>query len=454
MIKMRRFFLPATIFCFLLIFLTTNFLPAILNVSFAATSDEERKALEQQLAELEKQIIEDEAAIANYQKQGKTYQTEINKLTTQIGKINLQIKAVNISLEKLNKEINENQSQLKKTEDKLDFNKNALTQTLESLYEKDDTTMVEMLLKSSKLSDFFGDMTELVEVQDSLTTTVKNITGIKIDLLDIKEQLAIKKNDIEALKAYQDAQRKAVQSTKEQKNDLLTAVKNKEAKSQDILKETKKTAAQIRSRIFKLLGGGELPFGEAVKFAELAGKSTGVRAAFILAVLTQESAIRGVIGKNLGQCYYDTPWKNPEGKVMRLREATIFLKIIEGLGLNPQRMPVSCPISSDGLYGGAMGPAQFMASTWLTYQNKISDVTGNDPSNPWNNADAFVATALYLKDAMNGCRSIYNSTIGIERCAAAKYYAGGNWKVHLWDYGDPVATRAQQFQSDIDILNA
>jgi len=424
---------------------------AVLSQNYA----QERSVLEAELVDLEKQITEHEATIERYKKQGKNLQSEISQLNAQIAKANLQIKAVNASITSLDREIKKTEGDIGQTEDKIGFEKHALGEILQGIYEGGQQSFFEIVLENPQLSDFFGDLNNMVLVQDNLRAALERYVGLRDQYVDQKQSLALERKDADALRTYQASKKVTITKTQETKSQLLKATKGKESEYQKVLKETRAKAAEIRSRIFRLLGGGELPFGDAVKIAKVAEKATGVRAAFILSILTQESSINGVIGKNVGRCVYNDPKNNPSGTVMSNKQKPDFLALMASLKLNPDNTPVSCPISSDGLYGGAMGPAQFMPSTWKIYSDRIGKLTGGNPPSPFNNIDAFTGTALYLKDGLAGCTASYNTVFSQENCAAAKYYAGGNWRFYMRVglYGYRVADRAQALQKDIDILD-
>jgi len=433
-----------TFFLFSFVYAPVHNSPSLIFAAQNNQTNEERQKLENQLAELEKQISDYENAITQYQKQGQSLKNEIKTLESKISKLNLQTKAVNINLENLNQEIGTTQSKIASAEQNIGFNKEALSQVLQNLYENESQSLMEIFVTNPNLSDFFGNINNLMLVQDNLRITVDKIIQLKNDLLDQKEQLALEKTDAETLKAYRVSQKQTIQETQVQKNAILKITKGKESEYQKLVAETKKTAAEIRKQIFKMLGGGELNFEKAYELAKFAEQATGVPAAFILAVLDRESAL----GANVGQCDYKTAM-HPR------RDIPVFLNIIQELNLKNNLeagiIKVSCA-NSDGAYGGAMGPAQFIPSTWVLYKNSVADITGNNPPSPWNNEDAFVATALYLKNALNSCSNY--SGLAQERCAAARYYGGSRWRNYLWTYGDRVITQAQSFQNDIDVLIA
>ena len=410
-------------------------------LSYAA-NDEDRQALEKQLKELEDQMGQYQATIDKYKSEGKDLQSEINRLNAKINKLNLQIKSVNLSLKRLDQDISDNQRQIKNTENDIAKNKDILERSLQDIYANENLSLAEILLRNPRLSDFFTEISDLIQIQESMRAAFEKLTRLHEELMNENEALAIKKNDAEEMKSYQESQRVSINSTKTEKANLLSVTKGNETKYQALLKETQKTAAEIRSRIFEFLGGGELTFEDAYKFAKFAEQATGIRAAMLLAVLDRESAL----GQNVGRCTYQ--------KAMHpTRDIPIFLTLLSELKISPESVTVSCA-NRDGMYGGAMGPSQFIPSTWNLYKNKISEIAGSQPPSPWRNSDAFVATAVYLKDSIQGCVNIYSKKLDQERCAAAKYYAGGRWRNYLWTYGDRVVTQAEKFQKDIDILNS
>lgn len=417
-------------------FMFGNVTSAPTALTYAAVSDEEeRVVLEEQLKELEGQINQYENQITGYRKQGRSLNNEISALNSKISKLNLQIQAINLTFRELDRKIGDTQFQIKSTEASLEDRREALTALMRSLYATERESLLSVFLKNPRLSDFFSDLNGVLLLQNNMRLAIEQITDLRDQLAEERDQLVVARADAKTVGVYRESQKKEVNSTKAEKNRLLTLTKGQESKFQTLLIETKQTAAKIRSRIFQLLGGGEMSFEDAYKYAQLASGATGVRPALILAVLDKESAL----GQNVGRCSYKT--------AMSPSNREIFLKIVEEIGLNPNSLVVSCP-NRDGAYGGAMGPAQFIPTTWNMYKDQVAKVTGHNPPSPWNNSDAFVATAIYLKDA--GAAS---DSISAQRIAAARYYAGGNWRRYLWTYGEGVISKAQRFEQDIEAIS-
>lgn len=415
------------------------------------SAQEQRRALEAQLEELEKQELEYEKTLLEYKKQGNTLKSEIGTLNTKIAKLKLQIKTVTVNLAKVDQDISETQQKINRTENKIDTHLDALTKSIRTLNETDRENMLTLLLSQQQLSDFFGNVTDVLLVQQNIEISLEDIVKLRGELLEEKEELSANKEQIENLRLIQLSQQKQVEATQKEKTQVLNATKGKESEYQKLLTQTRETAAQIRSRIFELLGGGELTFERAYNYAKIAESATGVRAALILAILDRES----LLGKNVGRCTYQTA-------MHPTRDVPYFLDLLGRLGIDPSSAAaqVSCP-NQHGTYGGAMGPAQFIPSTWKLYESKIANVTGNNPPSPWNNTDAFVATGVFMKDLIESasCQSYGEANKNVlpkqtlvERCAAAKYYSGGNWYTYRLWYGQPVVDRANKFEEDIRIL--
>jgi membrane-bound lytic murein transglycosylase B/peptidoglycan hydrolase CwlO-like protein len=409
--------------------------------SSAETTAQKQQALENQLTTLEGQIDQYESQITADEAKGTSLTSTINGLNAQIAKVKLQIQATNLTLQQINGQITATTAQISTTQSDIADKKRAVATLLQALYESDGVSPVESFLENPQIADLWDEIQNISLFETDLTTDVTQLNTLTGQLQDQNQQLAASQTAAASAAAYEAAQAAQIASTKTQESQLLTQTKGQESTYQTLVTQTKQTAAQIRNQIFQLLGGGSLTFEQAYQYAQVASQATGVQAPLIMAVLDRESAL----GQNVGQCGYKT--------AMSPSNIPIFLQITSQLGLNPDEMMVSCP-NADGVYGGAMGPAQFEPSTWELYTSGIEQITGDNPPSPWSNADAFVATALYLKGAMQGCVATYSATVAQERCTAAKYYAGGNWKNYLWTYGEAIVEQAQTFTQDIATITS
>lgn len=418
--------------------------------TFALTPQEERQTLENELKKLEKEIAQYEYDISKTQQEKKTLQNQIYILRRSIEKLNLQIQESGMMIQDVTLQIQDTKYSITTTSSKIGDSKEQLSAILRTIYEEDEKTLLEILLSEDKLSDFFENLVYLENLSESSFQLLQNIKQLKSQLETQEVDLDTEKEDLTRIRKIQILQKRDTDTTKETKDELLERTKGEEALYQNYLQESQRKAAEIRARIFELIGVPKAPtFGEALEIAKYVENITGVRPALLLAILTQESNI----GKNVGQCYLKNP-KTGEGigiksgkllsRVMKpSRDVTPFLKITQALGRDSYNTPVSCPMSFG--WGGAMGPAQFIPSTWIIYKNELESIT-KKAGDPWDIRDAFLASALYLKD-YGAATQNPNS-----EWKAAMIYFSGSTNIRYRFYGDSVLALAADFQKDINVL--
>ena len=413
---------------------------------------EEREALEEELRKLEEKIAEYETDITRTQKEKKTLQNQIYILRKKIEKLNLQIQQSTAMIKDLKLQITDTEASINKTSLKIENSRLQLANILRAIYEEDQRSLIEILLSEKELSDFFDNLIRLEALNSKNQELLKEIKKLKSYLESQKQSLDEEKEDLERMVIIQQLQRQESQKTKGEREYLLEKTKGEEAEYQELLAVTQKRAAEIRARIFELIGvPPEVTFGEAYELAKSIEKITGVRPALLLAILTQESNI--FVEMNVGQCYLKDP-STGEGvvayngqKVSRImkpsRDVKPFLEITKELGRDPYNTLVSCPMEYG--WGGAMGPAQFIPSTWVRYRERVKEITGK-AADPWDIKDAFLAAALYLAD-YGAAKQTYDA----EWKAAMIYFSGTTNKKYRF-YGDSVMAIAKQYTEDIGAL--
>jgi peptidoglycan hydrolase CwlO-like protein len=414
-----------------------------------ATVQDEIDIKNKQIEELQKQINEYEKQIEGAQNQSQTLQNEISNLNAKISQVQLEIKSLALSIKKTDLEIGNTENQISDAADKLNTHKNALGQYIKIINENDQRSLTEILFKNHNLSDFFNDLNSIQITQDNLKTAIDDVKQLKNQLEQHQADLEDKQAELERLKNLQDLENKSLTQNKNQKNKLLKDTKGQESKYQELVKRSQKDLQALKDQIGYLIQNG-VSAEEAVKYGQLAAIAAGIRPAFLLAELEQESAL----GKNVGRCNITDRTSGNSRKITTgqvfargihpTRDLPLFLTITSELGKDPLQTPISCWPGSG--WGGAMGPAQFIPSTWVSYAAQVASLVGRSSANPWNIEDAFTAAAIKL--AKGGATS--KTRVG-EMAASKAYYCGkpNSISPSCINYANSVQRLATQIEANL-----
>ncbi|HRH26431.1 MAG TPA: lytic murein transglycosylase [Candidatus Paceibacterota bacterium] len=406
---------------------------------------EQENRLKQELEAVLKEIDAQRAILQQEQAKGSTYAGELAKLTAQIKLAQSNIRAKEIAITGIGKDINSKTSQIQTLSSRVEKNHDSLAQLMRKTDQMDDFSLSEVVLSNQNFSDFFQDFDSYHFIKQSLNQTLTDIKENKQQTEAQRAELDKKRLQEIDEKVSIEGEKRKIEVAETEKKRLLNLSKQQQANYQSQINVKNTRVAQIRNALFALRDTSSIPFGTALEYANEASKVTGVRPAFILAILKQESDL----GKNVGRCNrpgdpVEKQWRN----IMKpTRDIEPFIRITTALGIDPETQPLSCPLGSG--YGGAMGPSQFIPSTWEMYAPRIARATGADVANPWNARHAIFATAIYMSDL--GATA---QTFTAERTAALRYYAGGNWSLPANAfYGNQVMAKAQEIQETmIDVI--
>ena len=385
------------------------------------------------------------------QKHTGTLKGDVDYLTSQINALKKKIKARALIIAQLKVDIKEKSNTIQSLSKKIDREHASLAQLLRNTNDFDDENIVHLVLSDESISNFYNDLEAYASIKEAVKASADLIRGIKTQTEVAKKDLE-KKQDAETdAKVELENAQKGVSKSEAEKKQLLAISKNKEAEYQKLATQKKIKADKIRSALFSLAGiSQKIEFGTALAYANEVKGKLGIDPAFLLAILTQESNL----GSNVGQCYLtNTDTGAGVGKntgtvfanVMKpTRDVEPFLEIANALGINAFQTAVSCPIAGVGGYGGAMGPAQFIPSTWQIFEKRLESTLGY-LANPWFPRDAFFASGMYLADL--GAKG---SSTSAQNKAACRYYGSGGSSC---SYSKSVQKLKSGIQDNIDLLS-
>ncbi len=422
---------------------------------FAQTDKEKEKALlEAELKKLELEIAEANRGITATEAEKQTLQYQINRLQGEINSLTAQINRNRVVIQSLGLKIADTQGSIIKTTEKIAKSQEELSETLRTLNTEGRISVLEILLTEDNLSAVFGSLNSLERLSGETKSVLDEVRELRRSLQGYKVELENDRSETEMVAKIQEAQKAQEEAARKERQRLYGLTEAEYQKQVAEKKELEKQAEAIKRRIFELAGLPEdvqaPTFKEAYDIAKWVESLTGIRPAFLLSILQQESSF----GRNVGQCYIaDTTsgasvhirtGQRYSNGIHPTRDIPPFLVITGELGRDPLKTPVSCPLSYG--YGGAMGPAQFIPSTWMMYRDRLKGLLGR-AANPWSIRDSFLASGVLLTDS--GAKS---KTREGEWRAAMIYFSGGTTNSKFFWYADQVIARADQFEKDIQVM--
>lgn len=428
--------------------------------AYALTVDEKAK-LQKEYDQLQAEIAQWQQVLDNTRAKKNTIQGDVTALNAQIAKAQAEIKQRGVTIATLGSEIQQKTAAISTLEQHINAGHESLAKLLRQKNETETLPLALLAFSSGSLSNFFADADAIDAINRRLDAQFNDLRATKTETQKERAALDTKQNQELDAKHEVEVKKTAIANNQAQKKELLAVTASQEKTYSQVLADRQKRAQEIRTALFDLRDSQGIPFEKALQYANTASQKTGVRPAMILAILSQESDL----GNNIGSCYVkdlttgDGVGKNtgsPFQKVMKApRDTDPFSALASALGFDWSTTPVSCPLgktySTSRGYGGAMGPSQFIPSTWLLYSNRLKTALGVATPNPWNPQDAVMATALYLEDL-----GAAGQTYTAERNAACRYYSGRSCDTRSprnYTYGDSVVAKAQTFQNNIDFLN-
>jgi membrane-bound lytic murein transglycosylase B len=430
------------------------FVPFQINAQ--SLTPEQRAKLESELKQVEAEVAKAQGQLESAKAESASITRDINVLDARIRAAQLEIKAKNLLIKTLGNDIDQKEQKIDELEDRIEKGKAILSDIFRKTRELDDYSVFEIMLAQKSVSGFMSEMEKFQFVQNNINTVAEQLTSDRNTTEEEKNVLDQRRNaEIDARYVIQQKEA-GIKRDQIEKQTLLNISKGNEQSYNNLIAEKNAKAAQIRAQLFSLRDSAAIPFGTALQYANVAYQKTGVRPAFLLAIIMQESDL----GKNVGACYVTNTSTgdgvnirsgNKLAKVMSpTRDIPPFLNILKNIGGDYARTPVSCPFTIG--WGGAMGPAQFIPSTWVLVVDKVKNALGiSSYPDPWNAQHAFMASALYLKDLGAG----YGGYTA-ERNAACRYYSGRTCGLVPGNttYGNSVITKANTIQTTmIDPLN-
>jgi murein DD-endopeptidase MepM/ murein hydrolase activator NlpD len=229
------------------------FLPAQTAGAQSASDALLRQKIQEKTSAIEKlneEIMQVQTQVNITSREAQTLQSTIRSLDLTATKLSKELDVTSKTIDRTTLTLEMTTKEIQKSEQKLHTEKENLSLFLQTYAKQDATSPVLAILLGGSLGSALHDTYQLQEVYDSITKTVQNVRIEKGRLEARQNELIANKNNLTQLQKKLVGQKTSAEQTKEEKNELLSDTKNKEANFRSLLAQKQEERAQYEKEIF------------------------------------------------------------------------------------------------------------------------------------------------------------------------------------------------------------
>jgi len=201
------------------------------------------------LSDIEAEIAKYEAELQTVGAEKQTLQSAINRLETERKKVNAEISKTESLISSTDLEINKLIQEISKTENDIDSTEAAIADIIRSQYQAGEQSLVEMLLRNERLSEFWTEIDTFDSIKNEMATKVATLDQLQLVLNDRRDENQSKRSELSSLKNQYTDQNTVLINSRTEQNQLLSATKNEEAEYQALLAEQEAAREEIRREL-------------------------------------------------------------------------------------------------------------------------------------------------------------------------------------------------------------
>jgi murein DD-endopeptidase MepM/ murein hydrolase activator NlpD len=237
--------------CTLVVFMSAMVTPFSF-VGAQESADELRQKIsdsQAQLAAIDAEIKKYESQLNQVGAEKKTLQSAIHELDLSRQKIQADVRATQTKISSTDLEIEELDREIQVKQLEVDRNLGAVAASFRAIDQAENESMVELVFAQDSFAEMWNTLEEQSMLQTSLRDDVRALNALKAEYEQAKQRSLTKRDQLGTLQETLTGKQTALDETRGQKDQLLSATQNKESNYQKILAEKKAAREKFDAEI-------------------------------------------------------------------------------------------------------------------------------------------------------------------------------------------------------------